>query len=194
MKRKGTPDLAQTGMRRRIRFVLSRVAASAMIAVALAICLPAAASALPPDDLHAAQVTSARFPSPTQAQAHGYYPYGGAAAPCVASPAGAMGIHYENAALIASPAVLPTQPEMLIYLPNANGQLEFVALEYFKTDADQDPATTGDRPSLFGRAFDGPFPGHHPGMGLHYDLHVWVGEQNPSGLFAPFNPALSCTP
>jgi hypothetical protein len=24
------------------------------------------------------------------------------------------------------------------------------------------------------------------------DLHVWVAEQNPSGVFAPFNPRLAC--
>jgi len=34
-------------------------------------------------------------------------------------------------------------------------------------------------------------PGHDA-MPVHYDLHVWVAERNPSGLFAPFNPTLSC--
>jgi hypothetical protein len=29
-------------------------------------------------------------------------------------------------------------------------------------------------------------------MPIHYDLHVWVAQQNLSGLFAPFNPAISC--
>jgi hypothetical protein len=37
-------------------------------------------------------------------------------------------------------------------------------------------------------------PGHNPTMPVHYDLHVWIWKANPSGLFAPFNPALSCTP
>lgn len=35
-------------------------------------------------------------------------------------------------------------------------------------------------------------PGHNPVMPIHYDLHVWVAEVNPSGLFPPFNPAVSC--
>jgi hypothetical protein len=35
-------------------------------------------------------------------------------------------------------------------------------------------------------------PGHNPSMPWHYDQHVWLFETNPSGLFAPFNPALSC--
>jgi hypothetical protein len=29
-------------------------------------------------------------------------------------------------------------------------------------------------------------------MPVHYDLHVWLYADNPSGLFAPFNPSLSC--
>jgi hypothetical protein len=29
-------------------------------------------------------------------------------------------------------------------------------------------------------------------MPVHYDLHVWLWEDNPSGLFAMFNPSLSC--
>jgi len=29
-------------------------------------------------------------------------------------------------------------------------------------------------------------------MPVHYDMHVWVAEENPSGVFALLNPALSC--
>jgi hypothetical protein len=29
-------------------------------------------------------------------------------------------------------------------------------------------------------------------MPWHYDLHVWLWEDNPTGLFAMFNPAISC--
>jgi hypothetical protein len=34
--------------------------------------------------------------------------------------------------------------------------------------------------------------GHAPGMPVHYDLHVWLWKTNPSGLFNPWNPDLSC--
>jgi hypothetical protein len=37
-------------------------------------------------------------------------------------------------------------------------------------------------------------PGHNPTMPVHYDVHVWLFQENPSGFFAPFNPNLSCTP
>jgi hypothetical protein len=45
---------------------------------------------------------------------------------------------------------------------------------------------------LFGRPFDGPMLGHEPGMPPHYDLHVWVWQANPEGIFAPFNPNVTC--
>jgi len=104
-----------------------------------------------------------------------------------------MGIHAINPALIADPAIDPLEPEILLYVPKANGKLELVGVEYFKVDADQNLGTSDDRPSLFGRAFEGPMPGHGPTMPVHYDMHVWVAEANPSGVFALFNPALACS-
>ena len=47
-------------------------------------------------------------------------------------------------------------------------------------------------PGSLGQPFDGPMPGHNPTMPIHYDLHVWLWGNNPAGLFAPFNPNLSC--
>jgi hypothetical protein len=61
-----------------------------------------------------------------------------------------------------------------------------------RVDADGSLATDDDRPSIFGQPFDGPMPGHNPAMPVHYDLHVWLSADNPSGLFAQFNPSLSC--
>ena len=26
----------------------------------------------------------------------------------------------------------------------------------------------------------------------HYDRHVWIYRENPNGVFAPFNPKVSC--
>jgi hypothetical protein len=31
-------------------------------------------------------------------------------------------------------------------------------------------------------------------MPEHYDLHVWLWKHNPEGMFAQFNPRVSCTP
>ena len=148
------------------------------------------AAASPRDELQAVKAATARYHSFEQAQAAGYTIAG---EPCVAVPGlGAMGIHAINPSLIADPAIDPTQPEILLYLPKPNGRLELVGVEYFTVDADQNLATDADRPSLFGQPFDGPMPGHNPTMPIHYDLHVWLSD-NPAGIFAPFNPALSCS-
>ena len=138
-------------------------------------------------ELKEVRAATARFHSVDQALAAGYF----AASPCEESGAGAMGIHFINPALF-GPGLDPLSPEVLLYAPRADGSLELVGVEYFQVDADQDLATAADRPSLFGRAFDGPMLGHNPQMPIHYDLHVWVAEANPSGIFAPWNPALNC--
>lgn len=169
---------------------MKKFAALALGALVVALVGIVTAAASPPDELQAAKAATARYHSFAQAQADGYTIAG---EPCVAAPGlGAMGIHAVNPALIADPAINPTQPEILLYLPKANGRLELIGLEYFKVDADQNLATDEDRPSVFGHPFDGPMPGHTPTMPIHYDLHVWFWADNPAGMFAPFNPSLSC--
>ena len=83
------------------------------------------------------------------------------------------------------------KPEAVLYEPTGKGR-KLVAIEYVVPDRDQDLSTDGDRPSLFGDAFDGPMPGHTPGMPVHYDLHVWAWEANPNGTFAQWNPNVHC--
>jgi hypothetical protein len=103
-----------------------------------------------------------------------------------------MGVHFVNQALMKPGPIDATKPPVLTYAPTPGGGFELLAAEYFKPDADQNVKTDGDRPSLFGRAFDGPMLGHSPGMPIHYDLHVWLWKHNPSGVFSPWNPDASC--
>jgi len=125
-----------------------------------------------------------------KARAAGYAPTTGA---CADDPKyGAMGIHYTNKALVADGKLDITRPEVLVYQPTADGGLRLGALEYFQVDGDQDLATAGDRPTLFGVPFDGPMLGHEPGMPIHDDLHVWLYKDNPAGIFAAFNPKVVC--
>jgi len=138
-------------------------------------------------DLQEVRAAVARYHSLDQAAEDGYF----AASPCESSPAGTMGIHFINPALF-GPGIDPLRPEILIYVPRADGSLKLVAVEYFSVDADQDLSTAFDRPEVFGQPFDGPMLGHAPGMPIHYDLHVWVVENNPAGVFAQWNPAISC--
>jgi hypothetical protein len=138
-----------------------------------------------------------KYASVDQAKADGY----AMASPCeqtvtnpgASSDSGAMGIHFVNQALMKPGPFVPSKPPILVYAPTQGGGLRLVAAEYFKPDADQNVKTDDDRPSLFGRAFDGPMLGHSPGMPIHYDLHVWLWKHNPSGMFAPWNPDVSCT-
>lgn len=93
----------------------------------------------------------------------------------------AMGIHAVNEALFDN-QVNPLEPEDILLGPD--GQVWGV--EYEAT------ADTAD-PTVFGQ----PMPlleGGHPGMEFnHYALHLWFVD-NPAGMFADFNPALSCAP
>ena len=123
---------------------------------------------------------------------------------CVSVPGlGAMGVHYINPARLANPAVDAARPEALLYVPQNDGKMRLVGLEYvtpvfsngvpwFGAPNNPPPVIDNPAPSLFGQTFDGPMPGHGPGEPWHYDLHVWAWRDNPRGLFFPFNPKLSC--
>ncbi len=163
---------------------------AAIAGVTLAATVPPAAhaSSQQNQDLAAVRAATAQYHNETAAIADGYVPTD----ECVAVPGvGAMGYHYFNPQRAGS--VDLSKPALLIYQPRADGGRKLVAVEYFKPDADQNLATDEDRPHLFdGVPFDGPMEGHEPGMPIHYDLHVWVWQHNPSGMFAQFNPAGSC--
>ena len=133
-------------------------------------------------------------------------------APMMGRPAalGAMGIHFAREDLLGvtappNPRVDGNgthtdfrKPSILIYEPQADGSLELVAVENlvfqkawratgakglptfhgvpYDTMAD-DPATEVDEAHMF-----------EP----HYDRHVWIYRDNPNGVFAPFNPKVTC--
>ncbi|QIK67733.1 hypothetical protein G7072_16510 [Nocardioides sp. HDW12B] len=125
-----------------------------------------------------------------RALADGFIPV----SPCTESPDGGMGYHYLNPARAMAP-VDPTKPAILLYGPTADGDPDgrrLIGAEWFQADADQQLGTDDDRPSLWGRPFEGPMPGHDPQMPVHYDLHVWLFDSNPAGVFASWNPSVSC--
>ena len=131
------------------------------------------------DLLKALRQETARFHSVTQALKAGYE----STPDCVAVPGlGGMGFHWVNAALV-DPLFDPLRPEALLYAPKPNGGLRLVAVEYIVINAGQ------ARPSFGGQLFD---VGGAPIPVPHWTLHVWFWEDNPSAMFAPFNPAVSC--
>jgi hypothetical protein len=123
---------------------------------------------------------------------------------------GVMGIHYFRPDLLGidgppNPRVSGTgthtdfrQPSILIYEPQADGSLALVAVENLVFDS----AWTADGPRPFPT-----FQGHpydamadDPSTAIdeahnfepHHDLHVWLYRENPRGIFAQFNPNVSC--
>jgi hypothetical protein len=110
---------------------------------------------------------------------------------CIAQPGdGVMGEHYLNGALLDA-EVEVTQPELLVYEPDASGRRRLVALEYLVFQADWD-ATHSDPPSLFGEEFMLTPEGNRYGLPPFYALHAWIWKFNPSGTFAMWNPRVSC--
>jgi len=113
---------------------------------------------------------------------------------CVESPDGGMGIHFINPPRLMDPAVNILEPEILLYSETADG-LKLLGVEYFYGIGAPDthvPNPAPPSPVLFGRTFDGPMEQHDPGQPPHYDLHVWIWQANPSGMFAMWNPNVKC--
>ncbi len=169
--------------------------------VAGAVALPAIASANDDRTNPALELTlsqekviaeaTRQFRNPEAAVAAGYIPTD----ECAELPGvGGMGFHYVNPAALATAGIDPTLPEILVYYTAANGKRRLGSIEYFAADGDQNLATDADRPTLFGKPFDGPMPGHGPDMPVHYDLHVWLYKRNPAGTLAAWNPNVSCGP
>jgi hypothetical protein len=113
---------------------------------------------------------------------------------CVESPDGGMGIHFINIARLMDPAVNILEPEILLYIETADG-MKLLGVEYMFAIGAPDthvPNPAPPSPIIFGRPLDGPMEQHEPGQPPHYDLHVWLWKANPAGIFAPFNPKVSC--
>lgn len=123
---------------------------------------------------------------------------------------GAMGVHYFRADLLGvtappSPRVNGDGthtdfrlPSILIYEPQADGSLELVAVENLVFRQAWHASGHAERPSFHGVPYDAMTD--DPATAIdeahmfepHYDRHVWIYRDNPNGVFAPFNPAVSC--
>ena len=176
-----------------MRITTRAVVGGVMTALAIgAAALPAQAAPPPASGANTTATTNqlvattraavAKFHDVDAALAAGYVPVG----ECAESPAGAMGVHFMNPALITPGVVDPSRPPFLTYGPSEDGGLELWSAEFFEPEVGQ------PTPMYGAQAFDGPMPGHEPGMPTHYDLHVWVGKHNPAGRFAAWNPSLHC--
>ena len=122
---------------------------------------------------------------------------------------GAMGIHYARDDLLGitgppNPRVDGSgtytdfnKPAILLYEPQADGSLKLVAVENLVFEKAWN-AKHKSRPTFHGvpynRMADDPATPVDEGHMFmpHFDRHVWLYRNNPNGMFAQFNPNVSC--
>ena len=123
---------------------------------------------------------------------------------------GAMGVHYVRPDLLGitappSPRVDGTgthtdfrTPSILIYEPRSDGSMQLVAVENLVFAKAWREAGHTARPTFHGVPYDSmtddpATPADEAHMfEPHFDRHVWIYRENPHGVFAPFNPAVTC--
>ena len=127
----------------------------------------------------AVRSATARYHDITVAKAEGYdlqFPAG-----CAASAAGGQGFHWLNQGLVDDKIEL-LKPELVMYEPQPGGSMRLVGVDYIIPYVEGSTA-----PTLLGRSFA------HLGPPLNvWALHIWAWAPNESGMFAPWNPAVSC--
>ncbi len=170
-----------------------QLAATALAIIAIASLSISGASAR--SDLATATAATARFHSLSQADAAGY---GQPPAPaplheCISSfnNTGSMGFHYINGGLLDADVDV-AHPEVLVYAPDKHGKRKLVALEYVVFQGDWIAKHGDTMPELFGEMFMATGAPNRYAIPAFFSLHVWLYQDNPAGLFAPFNPSVSC--
>jgi len=126
---------------------------------------------------------------------------------------GAMGLHYVRRDLLGLPAKPSppgsgrvhgtgtytdfAKPAMLVYEPQQDGSLKLVAVENLVFASAWQAAGKKGSPTFHGQPYvllankpETKVDEAH-GWEPHYELHVWLDE-NPNGMFAEFNPNVSC--
>jgi len=166
-------------------------------------------------DLAAVRQATERFQDVKVALAEGYIRDPGDlcdTAEMMGQPAalGARGIHFFRPDLLGitappNPRVDGTgthtdfrNPAILIYEPQADGSLELVAVENLVFRQAWHAAGHRELPAFHGVAYD--TMADDPATEVdeahlfepHYDRHVWIYRANPNGVFAPFNPNVTC--
>lgn len=119
------------------------------------------------------------------AQAAGYGLFPG----CFSSPDGGMGVHYVDFSSVADGTVDPLKPEGLVYEPLVGGGMRLVAVEYVMIAASWQGQGA---PSVLGHPLTFVPEGNEFGLPDFYELHVWLWQPNPLGMFNEWNPSVSC--
>ncbi|WP_291335714.1 hypothetical protein [Albidovulum sp.] len=166
-------------------------------------------------DLAEVRAATERFRDVNVALAEGYVRDPGNmcdTAPMMGQPAelGGMGIHFFRPDLLGLSGA-PSErvygdgthtdflrPSILIYDPHADGSLQLVAVENLVFKEAWDAAGNSEPPKFHGVPFD--TMKDDPATAVdeahmfapHYDRHVWLYRENPNGVFAQYNPTVTC--
>ena len=108
------------------------------------------------------------------------------------SSMGGMGVHYVHGKRVGDAKIKSRKPEALVYEPMSNGKLKLVALEYIVFKSAWRAEHPSDKPSLKGQKFTLVPAGNRYGIPAFYELHLWAWKDNPAGLYADYNPDVSC--
>ena len=171
-----------------------RLVAAMLAALALSTVMFGGASA--GSEFSAVRQATAKYHSLAVAARDGYgaFPVGVPLHECIANlhGPGAMGFHWLNPANL-GPTLDPTKPQVLVYAPDAKGKLHLAALEYviFQSDWFADPSHAGTMPMLFGHEL---MVGDNARFQIppFFALHVWLYQNNPTDMFASWNPNVTC--
>jgi hypothetical protein len=179
--------------------ITKQFAASAVVTIAIAASMPvvmaqdqhhqheAESPEVSPGLVRAVRQTTQKFQDVNAATAAGYV----STASCASGPnLGAMGVHYVNETFIADGVLDVQRPEILVYEPHG-GQLQLVAVE-FLVDAQQWDAANDAPPVVGGQLLNYIGAPNRLRLPAHYELHVWAWKRNTSGIFADWNPRVSC--
>ena len=122
---------------------------------------------------------TAKFKTTEAAEADGYK----RVTDCVEyQPAGAMGYHFQNNALLDTKLDL-NQPEVLVYEKKPDGTFKLNGVEFLVPIS---AWASTEPPRVMGQALK-----KADRLGIWY-LHVWTWEPSPSGLFSDWNPNVKC--
>jgi hypothetical protein len=112
---------------------------------------------------------------------------------CVAHPtAGAMGYHYINEELMDDLVADRFEPEALVYAPAPGGGIKLVAVEWIVRGPQSNPPGVpagAPAPRVLGMDMHILVPPPGPAF---YLMHAWIWMNNPAGMFADWNPEVTC--
>jgi hypothetical protein len=94
--------------------------------------------------------------------------------------AGSQGVHYINFEMVKNGVIDELRPNILMYETQKNGRKRLIGVEWGVPLQGETP------PDIHGLAF------HKNTRDGLWVLHIWVPSNNPSGMFADWNPTASC--